>query len=83
MKAHKISVSVSLPIYRRTVEPLFMVPRFKVFCHLTFTINDPKSIESVLNCLHLRFAPVSCSNPLLLNMHIPIHLELQLSEIYT
>lgn len=52
MKTHKISVSVSLSIYRHTVKPLFMVPRFKVFLHLTFTINDPKSIKSVLNCLH-------------------------------
>jgi hypothetical protein len=39
------------------VNPPFNVPQFKVFPHLMFNFNDPKSIISMLNVLHSR-----CSN---------------------
>jgi hypothetical protein len=38
-----------------TLEPPFNVARFKVFCHLMFNFDDPKSICLVLTDLHSRF----------------------------
>jgi hypothetical protein len=35
------------------VEPLFNVPQFKVFCHLPFSLNDPKSLNP-----SVKFSPV-------------------------
>jgi hypothetical protein len=39
-----------------TVELRFIVPWFKVFCHLTFSSNGCKSIISTLNSFHLRYS---------------------------
>jgi hypothetical protein len=49
-----------------TVEPLFNVLWCNVFPHLMFSSVNLKSINSVLNCLHLRTYSVEGSNSLLL-----------------
>jgi hypothetical protein len=41
-----------------TVQPPFHVPWFKVFLHLTLNFNEPKSVISMPNFLHLEFPSV-------------------------
>lgn len=64
----------------------------KSFHHLMFNCNDPKSIISALNFLHLGFFSVQCSNALvpedastggilLCIVIIPIHYNLQFSIV--
>jgi hypothetical protein len=48
------------------VESLFNILHFKVFPHLMFGFNDPKSIISVSSFLHLKLPSVLCSTPLVL-----------------
>jgi hypothetical protein len=50
--------------HANVIKPSFTVPELKVYPHLTMNCNDPQSIISVLNSLHLRFPSVHCPNKL-------------------
>jgi hypothetical protein len=43
---------------RNIVGPPFNIPQCKVFPHLKFSFEDPKSIISMLNALHLRIPSI-------------------------